>query len=214
MPRCTAKSKQSGEQCKRHASIGRTVCAIHGGKIPRGHALPQTTHGRYSKHLPTRMLANYVQSRDDPEMLALSNEIALIDSRTLDLLNRVDSGESGAIWRDLQATYKELREANQAGDVATARQLLLDLGSLITKGHADYAAWVDVRLLIEQRRKLVESERKRLVDMQQMITAEQAMLLISRLHDTVMRHVDDPGARAAIADDLGRLTLQSTRGAD
>ena len=32
--RCTAKSKQSGEQCKRYAIKGGTVCKIHGGGIP------------------------------------------------------------------------------------------------------------------------------------------------------------------------------------
>lgn len=32
--RCTAKSKQSGERCKRAAIIGGTVCKIHGGAIP------------------------------------------------------------------------------------------------------------------------------------------------------------------------------------
>jgi hypothetical protein len=32
--RCTAKSKQSGERCKRAAIIGGTVCKIHGGGIP------------------------------------------------------------------------------------------------------------------------------------------------------------------------------------
>ena len=32
--RCTAKSKQSGDRCKRAAIIGGTVCKIHGGGIP------------------------------------------------------------------------------------------------------------------------------------------------------------------------------------
>lgn len=32
--RCTAKSKQSGERCKRAAIVGGTVCAMHGGKSP------------------------------------------------------------------------------------------------------------------------------------------------------------------------------------
>ena len=35
MAQCTAKSKQSGEQCRRAASSGQVVCAIHGGKAPQ-----------------------------------------------------------------------------------------------------------------------------------------------------------------------------------
>lgn len=33
-PRCTAKSKQSGQRCKRRPIPGGTVCAIHGGNAP------------------------------------------------------------------------------------------------------------------------------------------------------------------------------------
>lgn len=32
--RCSAKSKQSGEQCKNYAIAGGTVCRFHGGAIP------------------------------------------------------------------------------------------------------------------------------------------------------------------------------------
>lgn len=34
MSQCTAQSKQSGERCKRAASIGTTVCRIHGAASP------------------------------------------------------------------------------------------------------------------------------------------------------------------------------------
>jgi len=32
--RCIAKSKQSGNRCKRNAIAGGTVCSMHGGKAP------------------------------------------------------------------------------------------------------------------------------------------------------------------------------------
>jgi hypothetical protein len=44
--------------------------------------------------------------------------------------------------------------------------------------------------MVERRRKLVDSEGKRRVQMQQMITPDRAMLLVSALADTVMRHVE------------------------
>lgn len=185
-------------------------CRLHGGKTPQGFALPQTTNGRYSKHLPTRMLATYDAAQADPDLLALNAEIALIDARLSDVLGRVDTGESGHIWQELKATYKELQDANRASDTQAARVALTEIGSLITRGHLDYAAWADVRTLIEQRRKLVESERKRLSEMQQMITSEQAMLLIARLYDSVTQHVSDRAVLAAIAADLGGLTAQAT----
>lgn len=41
-PRCQAKSKRSGQQCKKPALRGRRVCQIHGGRS-RG---PQTAEGK------------------------------------------------------------------------------------------------------------------------------------------------------------------------
>jgi hypothetical protein len=156
------------------------------------------------------MLATYEASRNDPDLLNLRDDIATIDARMADVLQRVDSGESSRIWNDLKATYKAMQSANQRGDMTEARVLLSELGTLINRGHLDYAAWADVRTLIEQRRKLVESERKRLVDMQQMMTNEQAVVLIARLYDSVARHVSDPDVHRAIAADLGQLTHQTT----
>jgi hypothetical protein len=59
--------------------------------------------------------------------------------------------------------------------------------------------------LLEQRRRLVESEHKRLIAMEQMITAEQAMLLVTRLVGIVNDRISDNGIRAAIAADLRAL---------
>jgi hypothetical protein len=33
--RCTAKSKRSGQQCRRWAALGATVCVVHGGGSPQ-----------------------------------------------------------------------------------------------------------------------------------------------------------------------------------
>ena len=49
-PRCTAKSKRTGERCKGPAVRGWTVCRFHGagGGSPRGEAHPAYKHGMRS----------------------------------------------------------------------------------------------------------------------------------------------------------------------
>jgi len=69
------------------------------------------------------------------------------------------------------------------------------------------AIWADVLGLIEQRRKLVESESRRLQVLQQMIPAENALLLIGLLERAVKRHVTDPRQLAAISAELLELTV-------
>ena len=126
MAKCTAISKRSGKQCRRPASHGRIVCHIHGGKSPRGLAHPSMTHGRLSKHVPRRMLA-------------------------------------------------------------------------------DYQARAELLRAIETRRRLVETERRRLEPMEpmeQVITSDQAMLLVVALVGAVRRHVDDRGVLDAIGREV------------
>jgi hypothetical protein len=77
--------------------------------------------------------------------------------------------------------------------------------ALIEVGTQDYAAWNDVRSLLQERCKLVESERKRYVEMGQMITADRAMVLLAQITDIIRRNVVDKQALAAISSDLGRL---------
>lgn len=204
--KCTAKSKRTGKRCGANAVTGRDVCYHHGGKTPQGISLPQTKSGRYSKHLPTRLLSTYEAANGDPDILALRDEVALIDARLAELLTRIDTGETGASWRELQEAFRELRIALKDRDPGES-QLLLGLGDLIESGASDEAAWTEIRATLEQRRRLVESERKRLVEMQQMVGADQAMLLVRSLVASVREHVRDPAILRAITDDLGKLAL-------
>src|SRR4051794_20502728 len=99
MKACGARTR-SGDPCRRSASQnGR--CRNHGGASLPSIASPTLRTGRYSKDIPTRMAARYQEAQADPELLMLRDEIALLDSRLSDVLSRVDSGESGAVWAEV-----------------------------------------------------------------------------------------------------------------
>ena len=66
--------------------------------------------------------------------------------------------------------------------------------------------------LLDQSRKLVESERKRYVEMQQMLTTEQAMTMLAMVVETIRRHVTDRAALAAISADIAKLVVATPRG--
>lgn len=206
MTQCRAKSKRTGQQCQQTA-MANGVCYHHGGKSLAGVASPTFKTGRYSKHIPTRMLANYEQAQQDTELLNLREDIALLDARLSDLLRRVDSGESGKVWNDLRAAWKAVKRATDDDERTMA---IAEIGPLIEHGYMDTQAWGEIRDAIEQRRKLVESERKRLIEMQQMMTAGQAQLLIARVYDVVNQHVSDRSTIAAIGAGLQALAGAGT----
>lgn len=201
---CTAKAKSTGEQCQRNA-MANGKCWVHGGPTPRGFALPQTIHGRHSKDLPTRLAGRYTASRNDPDLLNLSEEIALTDAFIEDARRGLDHGQSGRLFAELKAVWNELEAARRAKDAEGMQQAIAEIGTLIRHGVASYAARSEAADLIERRRKLVDSEGKRRVAMQDTITSEKAMLLVSSLVAAVNRHVDDRDIRIAIAADFGAI---------
>ncbi len=185
--------------------VGRTVCYHHGGKTPRGFALPQTKTGRYSKHLPTRLAVEYERARADGQLLELREEIALLDARLADVLAGVDSGESGQLVRNLQSTWAELEAARGRGDTAAMATCMRRLHDLITGGVAEHARWKEIRELLQERKQLVDSERRRALTAHEVITSERAALLLGAVLGAIRHHVKDPAILSAIGDELGAL---------
>ena len=165
---------------------------MHGGKSLRGlAATDQRANLRHSKYIPGRLLERYQTAAADSELLELRQEVALVDARLSDLLQRVDTGESGKLWADVFSTWEDMKTAVAAKDKKKQQQAAAKLDALISRGASDYQAWSEIQIIIEQRRKLVESERKRLVDMQQYITSQQAMTLVAAMIGIIKENVRD-----------------------
>lgn len=199
--KCTATSKRTGGPCKANAVVGRSVCYHHGGASRSGISHSGMQHGRYSKHLPTRMGERYQQALIDPELLAMREEVALLDARLADVMGRVDTGESGRVWAALQKAWRVYR----TGPPDKRMEAEAQISDLITDGASDYEAWEEVRSLVDQRSRIVGNERQRMMQMQQMLSVDQAMTLLAAVADSVRKHVSDRGTLAAISEDLTRL---------
>lgn len=203
-----------GRACR--ARVGREGerCRLHGGRSLAGVASPSFKHGRYSKYLPGRLVGRYEEARADPELLALRDEIALVDVRLAELLQRLETGESPGGWAQLRGVYSNLVRAQGNNDVQGITTALQKFESIIEGGGQEDAAWGETIALLDQRRKLVESERKRLVEMQQMITTEQALALLARIQQVILDNVDDRRVITAISAEFKRIAVvESGRGA-
>ncbi len=204
MALCAAR-KTNGEPCKAQAMHGMRVCRVHGGMTPRGLASPHYKTGRYSRSLPARLASRYEAARQDGDLLALREDVALLDARLEDLLARVDTGESGALWQRLMTARMELLEAQRTKDHLGQLAALRDILDLISQGHTDYRAWGEMASVLEQRRRLVESERRRLTETHQMITADKAMLLIGAIVGVIKEHVSERDTLSAISRGIEQL---------
>lgn len=214
-PICGAKTRNPDSRyndmriCSNVPMYGRNRCRFHGGKATTKF-MRTGIAGRYSKDLPTKLLERYEKSVEDPKILELKDEIAVVESRIGELLKRIDTRESGEAWKKLREIYSQLVVAVKTRDSSTMLSLMNDLGEIINHGAGEEKNWEEVIKTIRSRKSLVESERKRLVEMNQMITAEQAMVLIGFVISTIKTHVQDKEALANISREF-TLYLQGDR---
>lgn len=216
---CLAPKRKSGEPCQAYAMTnGR--CRIHGGKSLTGIAAPRFETGRYSKFLPTRLVEKYNTSKNDGELVALRDDLALLDARLEDLLAKVDTGETGEAWKALQEavhafktaeskanyTANERKQAEYKADREMAMQTIL---LLVQSGMSDYAAWADIKSTLEQRRKTAETEFNRLVKMDAMVSAEKLLVMQSQFLEMIRRHVSDRPTLIALSNDFALLSAKT-----
>jgi hypothetical protein len=188
---------------------GLAVCRMHGGKTLRSPASANYKDGRYSRFLPSRMFAAYREAGLDPELMSLRQDLGLLDARIIDVLKRVDTGEAGAIWQAAQAAMVRFDRAWLKKDGKDMESALAEAKRLMTQGASDYAAWQEVGSLMDQRRKLVESEQRRLTLAHEVLSRDQAMALMGQLVDILQRHVPDRNILNAIALDIQAMGYRS-----
>lgn len=213
-PICGARLRNDPSKvCQSTLKMPNGRCRVHGGATPRGIASPHFKTGRYSKNLPSHLLEAYKVAVQDDDLLAVREDVALIDVRLGELVGLLDHGADESTWARLGGLWSKYQAAFVSSDTTTADQALAEIGDLIANGGRDYNTWREIQAVLEQRRKLVESEQRRLVTLQQTITVEQAMLFVAAVMDSVRTHVTDRHTLAAVAADLDRLAVRPRSGA-
>ncbi len=196
---CGAKTR-SGRSC-RGAPMLNGRCRLHGGPTPKGIANPNFTTGKYSKYLPGGLAQKYTAASNDADLISLREEIALVDTYLNERLERIYSGESEDLWKALAHKLTSYEKALSA-NLPIAETHLENLKDDIRRGYELFTVFEQLQPMLEQRRKLVESESKRLKDLGQNISVEKAMSIIALLASIVKRHVTDRDQLRAISTEL------------
>jgi hypothetical protein len=115
------------------------------------------------------------------------------------------NGATGA-WSDLSLLYDKLVAAMNASDSTAIRANLLAIGDLAKHGVDDDRTWNRILRLIERRRRLVESQRKRIQELDLTVTRAQVVQFATLLLEAVTRNVADPTLLKIIADEFRAVT--------
>src|SRR5262245_59312045 len=171
--------------CER-AAMANGCCEVHGGKSRKGMDHPGFKTGSFSAYLPKGMLELFEAALADETLLESREDVALLKVRVMQLLK---SGESEPLWRYVRDAWSEFIQANKVGDKDAVKIVIRRLDQLIQRGYEDSLRWQEIYAVEHQITRTKESERRRLAEAQQMITAEEAMVFVSVLINSVRSHV-------------------------
>lgn len=158
--RCTAKSKQRQQRCTKTRVPGMKVCRFHGGLTPVGADSPHYKGLDYSRHAPHRLADRITAAMADPTLMDLRNEAGLISAQIGEILEVLDVGGILARWRQLGDILGALRGAIEQQNEKQLVAVADAMDECLTAAADERGRWGELLGLIDQKRKLVETQAK------------------------------------------------------
>lgn len=155
-----------------------------------------------ASYVPARYRERFFEATDSNDRLNNSQQISLIDLRISMLLERIDTAESGARWQECRAAMREFTVAMQSGEPSQVSAALTALNASINRGVNDYHNWQEIFDSIEVRRRVTETEVRRIKAAEEFISTSEAFEIITLIAESVNRHVQDANAKALIQADI------------
>ena len=134
--------------------------------------------------------------------MSARSDIALLDARANELLEKLNSLESKQSWIKLQDAYTKLRKTKNQEE---AGFLLEEIGKLITEGNREREVWDEIRECISSKLKSKTYEIERMKTLGAFITIAQANTFVQALIAGVNENVRDEDVRRKIANSLLKI---------
>lgn len=185
---CGARLRNKGG--KRCAAMPRANgrCVLHGGADGVGHPI---VHGRRSKFLPRRLMELTEQALVDPELVSTREDIALFDALIVDRAKDLDELSQAELWREASKLYRIAAAGEPTFEDAKTGEAFARMAEVLENGMGQAQRINDILVFTEQKRKLAETEMKRLSALGQFLTAHQANLLVAGLLNIIREVVHD-----------------------
>ncbi len=198
---CGARTK-SGGTCKGLARAnGR--CRVHGGNQTSGVGHHLFKHGRYSKYVPKNLKRSYEESRRDPELLSLHDDLALVESREKELLGRLSVEQPP--WQNVLSSLDALMTADpdDIPELLEQHNKLIRDGAAAAKVHD--RTWRQLQEVIEQKSQLAQAEWKRQKELQQLLPVADALTFVRTVLMAAKDTVKDESSLRALQYRINQL---------
>lgn len=179
---------------------------MHGGNAARGKAHYNYKDGSRSRYQPTSQLNElYERAKRDTDLRDLSDDLALTTALINDRLQSLETMGGIDFFNDLSKTANALRKAHSQQDLDEIYHIASLIDGMANKGKS-HLSQLDMMLkLIEQRRKLSDSQSKRENEQQQFVTVMQVMSILNMFITAVFGHIQSARTKHAIYQEIERI---------
>jgi hypothetical protein len=195
---CCAKKRGTDERCGAKALKNSNYCRIHDG-APQFSADNHRWRGGTSKPRydgPPILNKDMRAALRDPKLLEQHDEIALITARTRQLVKRLGSTDPIAFASAADALFAAVAKR----DTSTIRMAMTQLHDLRNGAREDDATWRAIFRAIDRLRKLKESQRKRIRELDLVVEKAQVLRFGQALMEAVTSQIDDADTLKRIAE--------------
>jgi hypothetical protein len=198
----------TNRRCKNKAEEPYKVCRMHGA----GGGRPPV-HGKFT--IPTKYADRFNSIRQDPELMSLTMNVAINETRTDELLQQIHDNDTSSVHQDIMAAvrmmeYDILRLGNWLETEEVAKLLpkqgfgnilmgMVMLKEAVEPARVEEKLWRDVNFQLELGRRLNDTERKWATQHDQMIPIAVALEAIRTVMRDALEFIVPPKDRATFA---------------
>lgn len=217
--RCNFRSRkinpETGKKrrCRSYPMSGRKRCRKHINKAREG---PEsnvwkggTSRTFAKKYLPRKLIARYNEIVNDPELTSVRDLIAVTGARLSELYEKIPPAESGEAWDAMGEILDQIETSED----------LDEIGRLVSMARENYkvarherGVWREIFEVMEQARKLSDTERRREEGLQANLTAKQAIALFNALFVLLSEEIADAKVRWRVGQRLEMLIAAEAPG--
>jgi len=159
----------------------------------------------YLDGLPDDIREEYRKAYEDPKLLSIRDNIALLQARRKQLIKRLELGDSVA-WRiELGKAWDQFVAARNRDEHDAMRDSFNMVAALLEAGSDDEGVWLDIQSIDRDLVKWKSMESERLLQVKMVLTAEQVAEKIISYHQAVENVVTDLEQRAEIGRQLRKV---------
>jgi len=171
-------------------------CRMHGGASPRGFEHPSTKTALYSRSAPEALGARLALAAKASDRKSVEGEMNLLVGRIDELVASLKNGIDKATYERLIDQLMNLRHAvhTETDPGSDSRDMVEEAIKIATTGHKEFNTWREIRQTVEIVRRAAETEIKAMEKANQVLTMEDAGLMVAMMKAAMQRAIHETGA--------------------